>query len=82
MPLRWGRPCVGKRGGLAAPRAFLCVAQNLKTSNKCLPTTCAEALAANGVEADHVKVWQTITKLRRRHGLVMMGESGSRATGG
>lgn len=32
--LRWGRQCVGKWGGLAAPRAFLCAAQNLKT---CLP---------------------------------------------
>lgn len=33
-----------------------------------------EALAAHGVEADHVKVWQTVGKLRRRHGLVMSGE--------
>lgn len=30
-----------------------------------------EALAAHGVEADHVKIWQTVGKLRRRHGLVM-----------
>jgi hypothetical protein len=34
----------------------------------------SEALAAHGVEADHVKVWQTVGKLRRRHGLVMSGE--------
>ena len=33
-----------------------------------------KALAAHGVEADHVKVWQTVGKLRRRHGLVMSGE--------
>jgi len=33
-----------------------------------------EALAAHGVEADHVKIWQTVGKLRRRHGLVMRGE--------
>lgn|GEM_PF-1619593 len=33
-----------------------------------------EALAAHGVEADHVKIWQTVGKLRRRHGLVMSGE--------
>jgi hypothetical protein len=26
-------------------------------------------------EADHVKVWQTVGKLRRRHGLVMSGKS-------
>jgi hypothetical protein len=33
-----------------------------------------EALAAHGVEADYVKIWQTVGKLRRRHGLVMSGE--------
>ena len=76
--------------------AFLCGAQNLKTSGN-LPQTCTgdinlvelaaglalthdalhpgeplylrEALAAHGVEADHVKIWQTVGKLRRRHGL-------------
>jgi hypothetical protein len=31
-------------------------------------------LSAHSVEADHVKVWQTVGKLRRRHGLVMSGE--------
>ena len=34
------------------------------------PLYLREALAAHGVEADHVKVWQTVGKLRRRHGLV------------
>jgi len=34
----------------------------------------AEELAAHGVEADHVKVWQTVGKLRRRHGMVLRGE--------
>ena len=38
------------------------------------PNYLREALAAHGVEADHVKVWQTVGKLRRRHGLVMGGE--------
>ena len=38
------------------------------------PLYLREALAAHGVEADHVKVWQTVGKLRRRHGLVMTGE--------
>lgn len=33
-----------------------------------------KALAAHGVDADHVKVWQTVGKLRRRRGLVMSGE--------
>jgi hypothetical protein len=32
-----------------------------------------DALGLAGVEADHVKVWQTVGKLRRRHGLVMSG---------
>ena len=31
------------------------------------PLYLREALAAHGVEADHVKVWQTVGKLRRRH---------------
>jgi hypothetical protein len=38
------------------------------------PLYLREALAAHGVEADHVKVWQTVGKLRRRHGLLMTGE--------
>ena len=38
------------------------------------PLYLREALAAHGVDADHVKVWQTVGKLRRRHGLVMTGE--------
>ena len=38
------------------------------------PLYLREALSAHGVEADHVKVWQTVGKLRRRHGLVMSGE--------
>jgi len=38
------------------------------------PLYLREALAAYGVEADHVKIWQTVGKLRRRHGLVMSGE--------
>ena len=45
------------------------------------PLYLREALAAHGVEADHVKIWQTVGKLRRRHGLVMSGEPRSRATG-
>lgn len=38
------------------------------------PLYLREALAAHGVDADHVKVWQTVGKLRRRHGLVLRGE--------
>ena len=38
------------------------------------PLYLREALAAHGVVADHVKIWQTVGKLRRRHGLVMTGE--------
>ena len=38
------------------------------------PLYLREALAKRGVEADHVKIWQTVGKLRRRHGLVMSGE--------
>ncbi len=38
------------------------------------PLYLREALAAHGVDADHVKIWQTVGKLRRRHGLVMSGE--------
>ena len=34
----------------------------------------SRALAAYGVEADHVKIWHTVGKLRRRHGLVMSSE--------
>ena len=34
----------------------------------------SEALAAHGVEADHVNIWQTVGKLRRRHGPLMSGE--------
>ena len=34
----------------------------------------SEALAAHGVEVDHVKMWQTVGKLRRRHGLLMSDE--------
>jgi len=33
------------------------------------------ALTANRAEADHVKVWQAVGKLRRRHGLVISGEA-------
>ena len=33
-----------------------------------------DALTACGVEADRVNVWQTVGKLRRRHGLVLRGE--------
>jgi hypothetical protein len=33
-----------------------------------------EAFAAHGIEAEHVKIWQTVGKLRRRQGLVMSGE--------
>jgi len=38
------------------------------------PVSVREALAAYDVQADHVKVRQTVGKLRRRHGLVMSGE--------
>jgi hypothetical protein len=38
------------------------------------PLHLREALAAHGVEVDHVRVWPTGGKLRRRHGLVMRGE--------
>ena len=33
-----------------------------------------EALTAHRVEADHVKIRQTVGKLRRRHGLAISGE--------
>ena len=33
-----------------------------------------EALAQYGVDADHVRIWQAVGKLRRRHGLIMRGE--------
>jgi hypothetical protein len=32
------------------------------------PLYLCEALAGRGVDADHVKVWQTVGKMRRRHG--------------
>ena len=38
------------------------------------PLYLREALATHDVETDHVKVWQSVGKLRRRHGLVMSGE--------
>lgn len=38
-----------------------------------VPLHLREALAAHGVDVDHVKVWQTVGKLRRRHGLVLRG---------
>ena len=38
------------------------------------PLHVREALHAHGVDVDHVKVWQTVGKLRRRHGLVLRGE--------
>jgi len=44
----------------------------------------SEELAAHGVEADHVNIWQTVDKLRRRHGLLMSGglrERGYRVEG-
>ena len=38
------------------------------------PLHLREALDAHGVDADHVKVWRTVGKLRRRHGLVLRGK--------
>ena len=38
------------------------------------PLCLRETLAAHGFAADHVKIWQTVGKLRRRHGLVMSGK--------
>ena len=38
------------------------------------PPWASEELAAHGAEADHVKIWQTVGKLRRWHGLLMSGE--------
>jgi hypothetical protein len=38
------------------------------------PLYLREALAAHGVDVDHAKIWQTVGKLRRRHGLVVSGE--------
>lgn len=38
------------------------------------PLHLREALSAHGVVADPVKIWQTVGKLRRRHGLVLRGE--------
>ena len=34
----------------------------------------SDELAVHGVEADHVNIWQTVGKRRRRHGLLMSGE--------
>ena len=34
-----------------------------------------EALAGYGVDASHVDIWQAVGKLRRRHGLILRGES-------
>ena len=39
------------------------------------PLYLREALAAHGVDVDHVKIWQTVGKLRRRHGLMLRGEA-------
>ena len=36
--------------------------------------TMGDAVGQAVTGADHVKVWQTVGKLRRRHGLVMSGE--------
>lgn len=33
-----------------------------------------EAPAVHGADADHVKVWQTVGKPRRRHGLLLRRE--------
>jgi hypothetical protein len=33
-----------------------------------------EALAAYGVEIDHVRIWQAVSKLKRRHRLIVEGE--------
>lgn len=38
------------------------------------PLYLREALAAYGVEVDHVKVWQVVSKLKRRHRLIITGE--------
>lgn len=34
----------------------------------------AAATSLQAADVDHVKIWQTVGKLRRRHGLVMTGE--------
>jgi hypothetical protein len=39
------------------------------------PLHLREALAAYGVNADHVLIWQVAGKLKRRHGLVLSGEA-------
>lgn len=39
------------------------------------PLHLREALAGYGVDADHVKIWQVVGKLKRRHGLVLAGEA-------
>lgn len=38
------------------------------------PLYIREALAEYGVEVDHVKVWQVVSKLKRRHRLIITGE--------
>lgn len=38
------------------------------------PLYIREALTAYGVEVDHVKVWQVVSKLKRRHRLIITGE--------
>lgn len=38
------------------------------------PLYVREALQAYGVEVDHVKVWQVVSKLKRRHRLIITGE--------
>ena len=53
IPVRFLTPSrLGCRSDLKTPR----------------PPWASEELAARGVEADHVKIWQTVDKLRRRHG--------------
>jgi len=60
-------------------RACDCVSRNdLALTHDALhpgePLYLREALGAHGVDADHVKIWQTVSKLRRRHRLMMTGE--------
>jgi hypothetical protein len=38
------------------------------------PLYLRQALAAHGVDVDHVKIWQVVGKLERRHGLVLRGK--------
>ena len=64
--------------GLGAVRRFSCDSSLGSTAAAMIrlgkPVSVSETPAAHGVEADHVKVWQTVGKLRRRHELVMSGE--------